>query len=189
MRAVSPRGSPYPNPLFGYGEIDGGALPVVRARGYEPPPELDGSVAVPQEFGGSVSFRALDTLRKMINESHDGLSIRIVTGRDVYRIGDSLRMGIFATDDCSCLAFVRDAEGSYALLPAETSGTLVLERGKTRLLPQAENESLDVQGPPGTDELLLVCSLRPVILETAGSVTNAGVAVAGHSYLIVEDQQ
>jgi hypothetical protein len=31
--------------------------------------------------------------------------------------------------------------------------------------------------------------LRPVILETAGSVTNAGVAVAGHSYLIVEDQQ
>lgn len=191
MRAVSPRGSPQPNAFYGYGQIDASALPATPSRrGIANAPNSDGSLAVPVEFGGTVSLRTLAALRNLANEARDGLSARVVTGRDLYRIGDGMRLGFSASGDCTCLLFVRDAGGNYALLSPEQR-YLVLHGGQPLLLPREESQTLEVTGPAGTDELLLVCATRPVNLNVAlASKGGASVlAVSSHSYLIVGSNQ
>lgn len=137
-----------------------------------------------------MSLRTLAALRNLANEARDGLSARVVTGRDLYRIGDGMRLGFSASGDCTCLLFVRDAGGNYALLSPEQR-YLVLHGGQPLLLPREESQTLEVTGPAGTDELLLVCATRPVNLNVAlASKGGASVlAVSSHSYLIVGSNQ
>jgi len=189
MRAVVPRGAPQPNALYGYGQIDGGSVPTIRGRGFEPTSAKEGSIAIPPEFGGAISRRALVALRDLANNPHDGLRVRVVSGRDLYRIGDGLRLGFHATDDCSCLLFVRDAGGNYSVLQASEAKFLALHKGQLLLLPGAEDETLEIDGPPGTDELLLVCSSHPIDLNSVPAAWYGnGLAISTHSYMVVGNE-
>lgn len=143
------------------------------------------SIAVPAEFGGSVTLATISALRNQVNQPRDGLSVRLVSGRDLYRIGDGMKLGFQASDDCSCLLFVRDSQGKYSVFTPEESKYFMLRRGEPYLLPHAANETLEVTGPAGGEELLLVCASRPVNLNSAVSGGGAGgLAVASYSYVI-----
>jgi subtilisin family serine protease len=186
MRTVAPRGSPRPNSLFGYGEIDAGTVETARTRSIGTIAGRSAAdVAIPQEFGGSVSSSALDAFRAFAAETRDGLAVRIAAERDLYAIGDSIRIRTAATADCSCLIFLRDATGAYSLLPLGDSGGLRLKRGEIRLLPDGPDESWEVIGPAGSEELLLVCAAAPLPLTRAVEAGGAGAAVAGTSYQVL----
>jgi len=122
----------------------------------------------------------------MAGQAHDGLSVRM-TSKDVYRVGDELRLSLQATEDCACLLFVRDTDGRYDLA-SDRSRYLGLRKGEVTLFPE-EGERLKVTEPAGTDELLLICAPRPVPLESISPADAAGAAVTVHSYRIVPRDQ
>jgi hypothetical protein len=96
-----------------------------------------------------------------------------------------MRLGFQASEDCSCLLFVRDSAGKYSVFTPEESRYFRLSRGEPYLLPHAADETLQVTGPAGGEELLLVCAPQPVNLNTAVSGRTArGLAVAAYSYVI-----
>jgi len=189
MAAVVPKGAQHPNLLYGYGEIDG--LAVGPAREWSTPNLLamEGSLAVPAEFGGRVSLRTLNDLRETANASRDGLQAWVTSGRDLYRIGDGIRLGVRATEDCSCLLFLRDAHGEFTLVPVQKAGSVALRRGENRIFPDTQSEIMQVEGEPGIEELLLVCAEKPNALASLASrAKTGGIAVASHAYRIVADE-
>jgi hypothetical protein len=190
MAAVAPQGPRRPNFSNGYGEIDGMAVvPASHPRMPEIAPS-EGAVPVPAEFGGSIRRQTLTALRQLANDSRDGMRVRVVSGRDLYRIGDGLRLGLRATEDCACLLFVRDSRGEYSLVPGGEGGYFALRRGESRIVPDDNRATLAVDGPPGTDELLMVCAPRPLPIEPLFTKSlGAGLAVAMHSYEIIPGGQ
>ena len=180
MRSVVPHGSPHPNSLYGFGEIDGQVPAVAKARALEI--AASAPVEIPVEFGGIVAPGTLAELRQLSGREQDGPAVRIVTGRDLYQIGDEIAIGVSASEDSACLLFLRDATGSYSLLSPRDSA-LTLAKGEWLWLPGPGEGRLRIAGPEGSDELLLICAPHATPLDSA---MRGGLAVASHSYQIVE---
>ncbi len=133
-----------------------------------------GGGAVP---GGSTKLAALFDRGSEENE----LGVKVVVGRPSYRIGDGLKIGFRAERDCSCVLMHRSSRGEYTPLEPSGDGDLRLEAGKKYAYPLDTGMTIRVTGPPGKDEIALICSrdsLRPQGIETTGD--NLSVSVAAY---------
>jgi hypothetical protein len=169
--------------------IDAAVIPPSHSRSADFA-ESSNSVAVPAPFGGTVSVRTLNRLRMLAAEPGDGLTVRVVSNRDVYSVGDELGISLQSSGNAACLLFVRDAEGDYAVINPNRDPYIELRRGEPAIFPAPGTGKLEVIGPPGIDELLLVCAPKPAPLDAiAAHPLEAHAALSVHRYLIVEAER
>jgi hypothetical protein len=167
------------------GLIDANAVP---AATHDTDAAVEQWIEVPPEFGRRLSLRTLELLRRRAGSSSRDLSVTIVTGRRSYRIGDSLRMNLRASQDCTCLLLVADARRQYRAVKPDGAGYFRLKRERSILVPPEESQPLSVTGPSGTDELVALCSAQPVDLETAVSAkVSPAVAIGAFQYQVTGD--
>jgi len=188
IRSAAPRGQPLPNALYGFGTLDGSSAVASHTRDLVAEP-IDGSVVIPEEFGGEINYTALSALRESANRPRDGLAVDLVGAMDVYRKGDRLRVRLLANQDCACLLFLHESTGRWSLTPPEGSATLHLHAGQPRMEPSEESKAWRVTPPEGTDELMLVCTSAPLPLKSVASGSVNEVSVALYSYLVVSVPQ
>lgn len=178
-------GSQSRNNSFGWGHIDAGRFYEPSLRGYLARRGAAGSgrepaLALPVGWGGWTDAerleRAIDAAR-----GGDGLEIKVVAGREEYRIGDGLKIGVTASQDCFYLLLGRDAQGQYAVIAPQDSADPRLRGGEKHVFPEAG--SIRVTGPPGVDELVLIASRRRIDLNDWDS--SVAIAVARASYRVV----
>jgi hypothetical protein len=183
LRSVQRRGAGNPNAQFGYGEVDAASVVETRIRRFEPAPHA--MIAVPSEFGENVSARTLSELRTAAVVPREGLRVRVVSSRDLYRSGDGMKLELRASEHCQCLLFVHASDGAYSLVEMGQRGRFALAAGEPLILPRGESESLTVTGPGGSEELLLVCASRPWNLND-GIGMRTDVAVSTQSYQVIQ---
>jgi hypothetical protein len=149
-----------------------------------PTPAARGRVPLPVAWGGSVSTDFLDRVRMPADEPREFLT-RVTTGRDLYRIGDGLKVGFKSSDKCDYLLFHRSSAGQYTLLSPRDGVVSALAPGAPYLLP-SDTETFEVSLPVGVEELVLLCARQAIDLSHAGATGQApaGLVVARHQYQV-----
>jgi subtilisin family serine protease len=162
IQAVRPLGEQVPNAQTGFGLIDASR---VRARRNDPaatPTPREGTaLTVPAAFGSSVSSAVLATLRQRAGTPRDGLEVRVTAGRELYELGDGMRLGMLASDSASCLLFQNDSVQGFTLAVPIAMQPFQLRPGAPLLLPADQESTLEVVEPAGPGELFLLCARRP----------------------------
>jgi len=110
---------------------------------------------------------------------------KVVVGRPSYRAGDGLKIGFRVDQDCFYLLVHRDSRGRYTLLAPTPSGDQKLRAGEKYAEPSGENRTLRITPPAGTEEVLLICSMRESDLDSWRPGAR-GVAVAVVRYQVEE---
>jgi subtilisin family serine protease len=199
MQAVEPKGTPVPNSASGYGWIDGrrvrgGAAPAgpapvapspvapppVAAAPSPAPPAASGGIAVPAAWGGRVDRSVLDRLTA--SNTPPVFLTRVVTGRDLYRIGDGLKVGFSSSQTCEYLLFHRSVTGEYTLLAPRNNIPGRVTAGTSVVLPDG-TETFQVTEPIGSEDLLLLCSKSAINLaRLAPGAVPRELVVTRHRY-------
>ena len=170
LKSVRAAGSVSPNYGHGYGYIDASRLGS---------PEI--TVDLPQPWGGQVPAKGLDDFLE--GSTRDpSLKVKVAVGRSEYRLGDGLKIGYTASEDCYYLLLGHDSEGKYVVISPLGDDSPRLVGGEQYLLPQG-NQVFRITEPTGVDEVILIGSRDPVDLadwRSAGSV-----AIASARYRVV----
>jgi hypothetical protein len=184
----------------GYGWIDGKRITTANASlpstppTPNPPAPVPGrppvaasssqALTLPLAWGGSVPVAYLEQLRAPAGQSPEFLA-RVITGRDLYKIGDGLKVGFKASQNAEYLLLHRASTGEYTLLSPRGDTPPNLTAGTAYLLP-GEQETFQVTPPVGTEELILICSLKAVDLSAAArsGTIPMGLVIARHRYQI-----
>jgi subtilisin family serine protease len=165
LEMVKPLGATSPNNLYGYGFATAGPLtktaPPSSAQAPSAPNVDEASVAIPDRWGGPIPVPVLDRLRAMPANSPEG-GTKIVTGRDVYRVGDGLKLGVKVERDSAFLLFYRDAKGRYELWLPRDGASDVLRAAERYVLPLGEETLPLDERAVGQQELVLITAPQPV---------------------------
>jgi hypothetical protein len=130
----------------------------------------------------------------IVNPVDNALSVRVFTDRGgsnpVYRIGDSIRVGVTVNQDAYVYLFSVHSDGKVDLiLPNKLSGgNAYLRANETRMFPPSGAAyQLNVDGPTGQDKVLAVASKRQLnineIAQFQGGNQFADVQVTGQDNL------
>jgi subtilisin family serine protease len=138
-------------------------------------------VSLPLTWGGNVPAEVLDRLR-LAGGTPDFLT-RVVSGRDLYRIGDGLRVGFKSAETCEHLLLHRSSRGEYTLLSPRQGMVTTLAPGQNYVLP-SDKETFQVTPPVGAEEVVLVCARKPVDLSATNGKPPAGLVVTRHVYQV-----
>ncbi|HLK63074.1 MAG TPA: S8 family serine peptidase [Bryobacteraceae bacterium] len=136
-------------------------------------PREEPAIAIPPEFGGTVTIPLLGALRE-VADRHTGWSVRMAPSHGTYRVGDHMDLTGQSSEDCSCILIVRDTLGQYEMAPQY--GVMSLKKGISF------HQTYRVTGSPGTDELLLICARRPAPIQSL--INTRSLSVAHTSYQI-----
>lgn len=119
-----------------------------------------------------------------VGEPRDILA-RLVTGQDLYRIGDGLKVGFKTSASCEYLLFHRSASGDYTLLAPRDGSHGKTTAGEPILLPSAQ-ENFQVSEPVGVEQLVLLCARNAMDLSGVApeAPPPAGLAVVRHQYQV-----
>ena len=174
-RAVRPmpRGAGRPNNQYGAGHIDASKLDGVEI-------EVTGKVELPRPWGGAITFSELDANLKAAGSAAD-LGLKVAVGRQEYRVGDGLKIGVRADRECDFLLLGRDAQGNFAVIAPLGDDRTRLDAGEKRAFP--ERGTIRVTGPPGRDEVILIGAPDP--LDARGWRSSDSISVARVSYRVV----
>lgn len=174
---VRPIGNPVPNNQYGFGHIlariDGDGNTGNPGGGSSMP---GGRINLPGAWGGPVSSSMLDRL--LDRGRPDRLNVQLVVGKETYTVGDGMKIGYKASEDCHCLMLHRDIRGKYTVIaPREGDRSLQLEGNAKYTMPNGR-EVIRVTGPAGREEIVLVCSREPENLSNWQGGDDISVAVA-----------
>ena len=171
-RATRAMGSGERNNQYGFGYIDASKLDSIVFS--------LGEVELPEDWGGAIEFKELDAQLAAARSGRD-LGLKVVVGRDEYRIGDGLKVGITAERGCYYLLLGRDEQGNFAVISPLGDDRPRLRAGEKRAFP--ERGTIRVTGPPGRDEVILIGSREP--LDARSWRSSDSVSVARVSYRVV----
>lgn len=177
VQYVRPMGSSSPNNEYGYGHIDATNL---AQGGASDSPSADSLVELPKSWGGPVSSFVLDQM--FSSSSTMSEDAKVVVGRSEYRIGDGMKIGFRSSTGCSYLLFNRTSRGEYSLIAPLDGDTPRLQAGERYALPSG-SETLKTTGPPGREQVILVCSPSPVPLRSEG---RGGYSISIAEYEVVQ---
>ena len=183
--SVRPMGTSSPNNEYGYGHIDASEIGTGESGTGR---QQDGIVLdLPDHFGGPVSVGSLTSLigeGLAVRESgrSPSLKIKVVVGRSEYRIGDGMKIGFTASEDCYYLLLGRDAQGNFTVISPLRGDAPRLRAGERRSLP--EQGAIRVTGPVGRDEVLLLASRNRIRVEN-WRISAGRVVVARAAYRVV----
>jgi hypothetical protein len=190
-RSVRPKGSPVPNPLFGFGFIDAGKISGAGGGGNDHPGPTPGPgpgrITIPRTLGGTVSSSVLDRLRnKAAQGEASDLKINVVVGKKAYAVGEGLKIGMKASDDCYYMLVDRDASGKYTLISPQSGDEEQLRGGEKYALPRGK-DVIRVTPPMGTEEIILVCARKQTDLREWRE-DNADVSVTSVRFEVRDDR-
>jgi len=184
IQAVRPIGEQVPNPQTGFGEIDASRFRPPQNDAPKPTAADGPSLTIPASFGGQVSPSLLASLRRRAGVARDGLQVRVTAGRELYELGDGMRLGMLASEPASCLLFQNDTVQGFTLaIPVEMQ-PLQLRPGAPLLLPADSDATLEVVEPAGPGELFLLCARRSQSIARALD-DSANWAAATFSYFVL----
>lgn len=176
VRYVRQMSSPSPNNEYGYGHVDATQL---AEGGTSPWPTSESPVQLPRPWGGTVSSNVLDQILSSSTMSDD---VKVVVGNSRYRIGDGMKIGFRSSTDCSYLLFNRTSRGEYSLIAPLDGDPPRLQAGERYALPSG-SETLKITGPPGREQVILVCSPSPVPLRSEG---RGGYSISIAEYEVIQ---
>jgi subtilisin family serine protease len=135
--------------------------------------------------GPSTGLGRLNSLLARASDDND-LGVKVVVGRPEYRIGDGLKIGYRANRDAFCLLIHHSSEGEFTpLLPAE-GRELRLRARERYAFPEDSATTITVTGPPGTDEVGLICSSSRIRLDGITEGDPSSLSVSAVRYKVVE---
>jgi hypothetical protein len=109
----------------------------------------------------------------------------VITGRDLYRIGDGIKIAFSSSETCDYLLFHRSSSGEYTLLSPRTNASARVTAGGSIVLPDG-SETFLVTEPIGAEDLLLLCARKPLNLSTVrSSAIPRELVVTRHRYEVV----
>lgn len=158
----------------GSGMIDASRIRIVSGGGGGGNPGASGSLS-------AAAARALDRMLAQASEEN-ALGVKVVTGRTAYRIGDGLKIGFRSRQDCGCVLVHRSAGGEYT--PIEMN--LQLQADRRYAYPENSDTTIKITGPPGRDEVAIICSGSGSSLERIERGDTTGVAVSVARYQVEE---
>lgn len=164
LRYVRPMGAAAPNNEYGFGHIDGQRVGGQLARR---------TITLPKGLGGDIDVKAIERVR---GDQPSSIRVKVVVGRAEYQVGQGLKVGFTADEDCYYVLLNRDAEGNYSVIAPVTGEAARLNGGEKYALPRGE-ETLTVSGPGGSEEVILICSRQPIDLNDP-NVEGLSVAIA-----------
>lgn len=170
LKSVRAMGPVSPNYGHGYGYIDAS-----RLGG----PEI--TINLPEAWGGPVPAQALDDFLEGPNRDRS-LEVKVAVGRSEYRLGDGLKIGYTAAEDCYYLLLSRDSQGRYAVISPLGGHSPRMIGGERYLLPQGDGV-FRITEPTGVDEVILIGSREPIDLDRWRFAGN--VAIARARYRVV----
>ncbi|MFN9456173.1 MAG: S8 family serine peptidase [Acidobacteriota bacterium] len=160
--AVRPLGDQVPNAQTGFGAIDASRVRVDRADAAGAPPAgAESMLSIPAAFGSTVATSLLAKLRERSGAPRDGLQVRVTAGRELYELGDGMRLGMLASEPAKCLLFQHDTVRGFSLAVPLAMQPLALTPSEPLLIPADADATLEVVEPAGPGELFLVCAQRP----------------------------
>ena len=176
IRYVRPMGSAAPNNEYGFGHIDGSRIPG-SGSGPGSGPAPTGSrrtIRLPKGFGGDISLASIE--RYLDAAPAGNLDVKVVVGRPEYRVGEGMKIGFRASEDCYYVLLNRDSSGSLSVVAPLEGEADRLAGGERYALPRGQ-ETIKVTGPGGREEVILICSKRPVNLNDA-NVSDLSISIA-----------
>ena len=173
LSAARPASSGSPDYGHGHGYLDASRLDLEG--------ESSTTLALPQAWGGRVTERAIDAFLERSRRDRD-LEVKVTTGSEEYRLGDGLKIGFMASEDCYYLLLGRDSDGRYVAIAPFDGESPRLEAGEKYLLPQGDGV-IRITEPTGTDEIILIGSRDRVDLSDQRSAGE--IAVANVAYRVV----
>ena len=161
---VRPMGAAAPNDQYGFGHIDGArAAGNSGGSGSGTGVSRRRSLTLPRSWGGEISLASIERVRS--SDAND-LDVKVVVGKSEYRVGDGMKIGYRANQDCYFLLINRDANGNYSLVAPMDGEQERLQGGEKYALPRGQ-ETIKVTGPGGPEEVILIASKRPIDLNNA----------------------
>ncbi len=145
---------------------------------------IDGSKLIAPGGGNLTSGarRKFDLLLQRASDDN-ALGAKVVVGRTTYRIGDGLKIGFRARENCGCILLHRASGGEYTVLESR----LRLEAGERYAYPEGSGSNIKITGPAGRDEVALLCSADPAGLERIEQADAEEISVSLARYAVVEE--
>jgi Subtilase family/Domain of unknown function (DUF4384) len=134
--------------------------------------------------GSNPSSNPLTALLNLATDDNQ-LGVKVVVGRPEYQIGDGLKIGYRANRDAYCVLVHRSSLGEYTPLLPRDGEELRLRAGERYSFPDG-NTTIRITGPPGTDEVGLICSPDRFQLDKISEVNQQSLSVNAARYKVVE---
>jgi len=116
----------------------------------------------------------------------NALGVKVVVGRTEYKIGDGLKVGYRANRDAYCLLVHRGGNGELTPLEPEQGNDLKLAAGERYAYPP-DGTNIRITGPPGTDEVGLICSPGRIRLDGVSTIDPSELSVSVARYRVVQN--
>lgn len=126
--------------------------------------------------------RKFDSLLERASEDN-AVGVKIVVGRPRYKIGDGLKIGFRARENCNCILLHRSSGGEYTPLEAR----LRLEAGERYSYPEGAGSNIKITGPAGRDEVALVCSMGSLSVDRIDDADADDLSISVARYQVVEE--
>ncbi len=118
-------------------------------------------------LGISVSY-AGPTAKVIIVNPRPGFKVSVSVPKQTYYVGENIKIYIRPTSNCYVAVYDIDTRGVARLIfPNKYSPSNYLNGGATYVLPDRSTYSLQVGGPPGTEQILVIASKSPTIIPPA----------------------
>ena len=115
-------------------------------------------------LGTSISYAGSDAKVIIVNP-RPGFKVTVSVPKKVYYIGEKIKIYIGSTANCYVAVYDIDTRGVPRLIfPNRFSKSNYLRGGSTYILPDNPNYSLQVGGPQGVEQILVIASKSPTII-------------------------
>ena len=109
-----------------------------------------------------ISYGAAPNPKVIIVNPRPGFKVTVTIPKQEYYVGEKLKIYIRPTINCYVAVYDIDTRGVVRLIfPNRYSTSNLLRGGVTYMLPDKPNYSLQVGGPQGTEQILVIASTQP----------------------------